>query len=141
MENQVKFHQILQKLVPLTLLCLLLAFQGFAQQAAPSLSPDAFEAAAKKKKKAVILDIRTPQEVESGYIADADFIDFLAENFEEELKSLDKKKTYYVYCRSAKRTIPATEKMKELGFKKVYMLEGGLNNWVSSGKEIVTKQE
>ncbi|GHB34286.1 hypothetical protein GCM10008106_14450 [Mongoliitalea lutea] len=117
------------------------SFQSYAQEGAKALAPDAFEAAAKKKKKAVILDIRTPNEVAEGHIQDAEFIDFLGDDFEKGLESLDKKKTYYVYCRSAKRTIPATEKMKEMGFKKVYMLEGGLNNWVSSGKEIVKKEE
>lgn len=117
------------------------SFHSYAQEGAKALAPDAFEAAAKKKKKAVILDIRTPNEVAEGHIQDAEFIDFLGDDFEKGLESLDKKKTYYVYCRSAKRTIPATEKMKEMGFKKVYMLEGGLNNWVSAGKEIVKKEE
>lgn len=117
------------------------SFQSYAQEGSKALAPDAFEAAAKKKKKAVILDIRTPNEVAEGHIQDAEFIDFLGDDFEKGLESLDKKKTYYVYCRSAKRTIPATEKMKEMGFKKVYMLEGGLNNWVSAGKEIVKKEE
>lgn len=110
---------------------------AFAQEGAPKLSPDEFELQAKKhKKKNVVLDIRTPEEVAEGFIESADFVDFLGGNFETEIQKLNKKKTYYVYCRSARRTIPATEKMKELGFKKVYMLEGGLNNWVEAGKPL-----
>ncbi|RZS96218.1 rhodanese-like domain-containing protein [Cecembia calidifontis] len=110
---------------------------AFAQEGAPKLSPDEFEVQAKKhKKKNVILDIRTPEEVAEGYIEGAKFVDFLGGNFETEIQKLDKKKTYYVYCRSARRTIPATEKMKELGFKKVYMLDGGLNNWIEKGKPL-----
>ncbi|GAB2615614.1 rhodanese-like domain-containing protein [Belliella aquatica] len=108
-----------------------------AQEDVKSLTPDKFEKAAKKSKKGVILDIRTPEEVAEGHIEGAEFADFLGGDFENEIGTLDKKKTYYVYCRSAKRTIPATEKMKEMGFKKVYMLEGGLNNWIESGKHVV----
>lgn len=110
--------------------------QAYAQEGAPKLSPEKFEMEAKKKKKNVILDVRTPEEVAEGYIEGAEFANFLGEDFEKELSKLNKKRTYYVYCRSAKRTIPATEKMKEMGFKKVYMLEGGLNNWIESGKPI-----
>jgi rhodanese-related sulfurtransferase len=31
--------------------------------------------------------------------------------------------------------------MKELGFTKIYMLEGGLNNWVESGKPVVKPEK
>jgi rhodanese-related sulfurtransferase len=82
------------------------------------------------------LDIRTPEETAEGFIEGATFIDFLGGDFEQEISKLNKKRTYYVYCRSAKRTIPATEKMLEMGFKNVYMLEGGLNNWQEKGKPI-----
>ncbi|AFL82729.1 Rhodanese-related sulfurtransferase [Belliella baltica DSM 15883] len=108
-----------------------------AQEEVKALTPDKFEKATKKSKKAVILDIRTPEEVADGHIEGAEFADFLGDDFEKEISTLDKKKTYYVYCRSAKRTIPATAKMKEMGFKKVFMLEGGLNNWIESGKSVI----
>lgn len=107
-----------------------------AQDGAPKLTPSEFEVQSKKKKKNIILDIRTPEETAEGFIDGAAFVDFLGEDFEQEISKLNKKRTYYVYCRSAKRTIPATEKMMELGFKNVYMLEGGLNNWVENGKPL-----
>lgn len=108
-----------------------------AQKEVKSLTPDKFEKGVKKSKKVVILDVRTSEEVEEGHIENATFVDFLGDDFEQEIGTLDKKKTYYVYCRSAKRTIPATAKMKEMGFKKVFMLEGGLNNWIESEKRVV----
>jgi rhodanese-related sulfurtransferase len=107
-----------------------------AQEGAQKLTPSEFEVQSKKKKKNVILDIRTPEETAEGFIEGASFIDFLGGDFEQEISKLNKKRTYYVYCRSAKRTIPATEKMMEMGFKNVYMLEGGLNNWQEKGKPI-----
>jgi rhodanese-related sulfurtransferase len=122
----------------LMILTLFFAFPlvTIAQEGAPKLNPSEFDVKAHKGRKSVILDIRTPEETAEGYIEGATFINWTGGNFEEEVSKLNKKKTYYVYCRSAKRTIPATEKMKELGFKKVYMLEGGLNNWVESGKPL-----
>jgi rhodanese-related sulfurtransferase len=110
---------------------------AFSQKEVKSLTPEKFEKAAKNSKKGIILDIRTPEEVADGHIEGAEFADFLNDDFEKKIGTLDKDKAYYIYCRSANRTIPATEKMIALGFKKVYMLEGGLNNWIKSGKHVV----
>lgn len=133
----------IRNIFPFLLTVVLLGFSvpAFSQEGAAKLTPDQFELQAKKSKKAVILDIRTPEETVGGYIEGATFANWLGEDFESEISKLDKKKTYYVYCRSAKRTIPATEKMKELGFKKVYVLDGGLNNWVEKGKPLAHPQE
>lgn len=134
---------LLKSVWTLMVLTLFFAFPivSFAQEGAAKLSPAEFDIKAHKGKKAVILDIRTPEEIAEGHIEGATFINWTGGNFEEEVSKLNKKKTYYVYCRSAKRTIPATEKMKELGFTKIYMLEGGLNNWVESGKPVVKPEK
>ncbi|MCL6261024.1 rhodanese-like domain-containing protein [Aquiflexum sp. TKW24L] len=132
----------IKSVLTLMIVTIFIAFpkESIAQEGAAKLSPEEFDIKGHKGKKAVILDIRTPEETAEGYIEGATFVNWTGGNFEEEVSKLNKKKTYYVYCRSAKRTIPATEKMKELGFTKIYMLEGGLNNWVESGKP-VTKPE
>lgn len=113
----------------------------YAQDGAPKLTPKEFNEMGHKGKKNVILDIRTPEEIADGFIEDAIFVNWTGESFEEEIAKLNKKKTYYVYCRSARRTVPATEKMKELGFKKVYMLEGGINNWIEAGMPVVKPEK
>ena len=46
-----------------------------------------------------------------------------------------KKKSYYVYCRSGKRSYAACEIMKDLGFKNVYNLESGYMGWFENGYE------
>ncbi|ERM83357.1 hypothetical protein P872_16060 [Rhodonellum psychrophilum GCM71 = DSM 17998] len=109
----------------------------FAQKETTVLSPDKFEAKSNKGKKAVILDIRTPEEIAQGHIEGTDSADFLADDFEEKLSGMDKNKKYYVYCRSGKRTVSAAEKMQEMGFRKIFVLEGGLNNWIEQGNPIV----
>jgi len=53
--------------------------------------------------------------------------DYKADNFEVELKKLDRDKVYFVYCRSGRRSSNALKKMQELGFTKAYNVLGGYN--------------
>lgn len=84
----------------------------------------------------VILDIRTPEEFNSGRIAGSVNIDFYEANFADELDKLDKNKTYFVYCNSGNRSGTAMGTMKDLGFTDVYDLDGGIQAWYSSGFSI-----
>lgn len=76
-----------------------------------------------------LIDVRTPKEYDEGHINDAILIDFLADNFKEEIQTLDKNKPVYLYCRSGGRSGKASKLMEELGFTKIRDLEGGYNNW------------
>jgi rhodanese-related sulfurtransferase len=79
---------------------------------------------------AVILDVRSPQEVEEGYIPGAVNIDiYLGQGFLEELQKLDKSKNYYVYCRSGNRSGQACAIMNSIGIPNAYNLEGGMLQW------------
>lgn len=78
----------------------------------------------------IILDVRTEDEINEGYIANMKAIDFLeGQTFLEEIEKLDKSKNYYIYCRSGNRSGQACDIMEQLGFKNVYNLEGGFMNW------------
>jgi len=111
---------------------------SFAQEldSAKVLSVKKFEKKAKNSKKNQVIDIRTPDETKEGHIEDALFIDFLAEDFLEEIGDLDKNKTYLIYCRSGKRTQRAGVEMKKAGFKKVFLMEGGFTAWEKEGKPV-----
>ncbi|ADC65474.1 Rhodanese domain protein [Ferroglobus placidus DSM 10642] len=85
----------------------------------------------------VILDIRTPEEFKSEHIDGAINIDFYSPNFKEELKKLDKNKTYLIYCRTGHRTSLAMPLFKELGFKEVYNMLGGITAWKNRGYPVV----
>lgn len=81
-------------------------------------------------KEVTIIDVRTPGEVQNGYIKGADlFIDFYAPDFTERLSKLDKNKIYYVYCQSGVRSAKASTIMTNNGFKNVYNLLGGFGSW------------
>ncbi len=78
----------------------------------------------------IIIDVRTPGEVASGYIPGTKyFIDINGSSFETQIEALDTNKTYLVYCRSGARSGRAADFMVSNGFKKVYNLQGGIMNW------------
>lgn len=94
------------------------------------LSQEEWEEQLENDTDAFVLDVRTPEEMEEGYIPNAFNIDFyLGEEFLAELEKLDKNKSYYVYCRSGNRSGQACTIMNSLGFEKAYNLEGGFMNW------------
>ncbi len=79
---------------------------------------------------AVILDVRTDEEVEEGYIPEAKHIDiYKGQGFVDEVEKLDKSKNYYIYCRSGKRSSQACTLLDQMGFNNTYNLEGGFMNW------------
>ena len=81
----------------------------------------------------VILDVRTPEEFKSGYIEGAINIDYYGPGFSVEIGKLDRTKTYLVYCRTGNRTEGTFALMKELQFKEVYPVEGGITAWRAAG--------
>ena len=85
----------------------------------------------------VIIDIRTAEEYASGYIENAINLDYYAATFTEELDKLDKDKTYLIYCRSGRRAGSALEIIRELGFRRVYNILGGITQWEAEGLPIV----
>lgn len=94
------------------------------------LSQDTWEEQLEKDDNALILDVRTPEEVEEGYIPKSQNIDIhLGQGFLDELEKLDKSKNYYVYCRSGGRSGQACAIMNSVGFENAYNLEGGFMNW------------
>lgn len=94
------------------------------------LSQEEWSEQLKQDENAFILDVRTPEEVEDGYIPEATNIDiYLGQGFLDELEKLDKSKNYYVYCRSGNRSGQACALMNNAGFENAYNLEGGFMNW------------
>lgn len=97
------------------------------------LSPKDFIEKAKADTTGIILDVRTPEEYKEEHLAGARQLDFLnTAVFDAGIKQLDNTHTYYVYCRSGKRSHNACLKMKKQGFK-VFDMEGGILNWKRLG--------
>jgi rhodanese-related sulfurtransferase len=91
-------------------------------------------------KKGEIIDLRTTKEIESkGKIKGSAQLDYLAKDSEEQIKKLDKNKTYLIYCAGGGRSSEAAELMQKLGFKEVVNLEKGFDDWKKKGFEIEQK--
>lgn len=79
---------------------------------------------------AVILDVRTEDEWNDGYIPNAINIDiYKGQGFIYEVDQLDKSKNYYVYCKAGARSDQACQVMSQLGFENTFNLLGGFMNW------------
>ena len=83
-----------------------------------------------KEKSAIIIDVRTPEEVKEGFIDGTTlFLDYNGANFVNEIAKLDKTKTYIVYCKSGGRSAAASDFMANEGFENINNLDGGIVNW------------
>ena len=84
-----------------------------------------------------LVDVRTPEEFSEGHLENAINIDVTADDFDAKVASLDKEKPVMVYCKSGGRSARASARLKELGFKTITDLEGGITNWKSENKPVV----
>ncbi len=76
-----------------------------------------------------LVDVRTPDEINAGFIEKAIFANYFDEDFvTKATKQLDKNKPVYLYCRSGNRSGKSAKLLKEKGFV-VYNVLGGFNKW------------
>lgn len=112
-----------------------------SQPVSELLTVDEFEKKMKSTKDAILLDLRTDNEVANGMIAGAKQMDFNSGEFSRNLPKLDKSKKYMVYCAGGGRSGKAAKLMLDAGFAEVYDLKGGMGAWVSAGKGVEAKKE
>lgn len=113
------------KLIFTFLVCLYSAHSSAQQQ----LTAQEFNSHLQKDSLIQLIDVRTPKEVQGGYIAQAQNLDWTQKaSFEENIQGLSKDQPVYVYCLSGGRSSQAAKKLHNLGFE-VYELQGGIVNW------------
>ena len=93
-----------------------------------NIGPEAFRDRLASDPSGVLLDVRTEAEFRSERIPNAINIDVTDNGFAEAIDSLDKDKTYYVYCRSGGRSNHACMFMTTQGLKTINLL-GGISSW------------
>ncbi len=91
----------------------------------------------KNNKEFVLLDVRTKAEYLESHIKGCINHDYYSDDIKEFLKTLDRDKTYLVYCRTQNRSKKATKIMKDLGFKYLYYMNGGMTKWLKEGRPAV----
>ena len=86
---------------------------------------------------AILLDVRTKDEFNSGHIENSLNIDYFSDEFSINVDKLDKNIPIILYCRSGRRSGLSANKIKKLGFKEIYNLEGGVLEWIEQGNVII----
>ncbi len=102
-------------------------------RAAPSVRPD--EARERIEAGAVVVDVRTPEEFETGHVAGALNLDLQGVEFLDELDDLDRDDSFVVYCRTGSRATTATDHMADLGFDDV-VNAGGFDELDAAGVQV-----
>jgi phage shock protein E len=109
----------------------LASFQVCQAQQDSNLSVAEFRSAMDTIKDVTVIDLRTQSEVKGGIIPNATIIDYFDKKFEARLDQLDKNKSYLLYCASGARSAETLNLMKAKGFKTVYHMDGGFQQWKS----------
>ncbi len=128
------------------LILFLLAAVGFAvactsKDNIKTIAPAEFAQAIATDSNAVVLDVRTPEEFAEGHLQGAVLLDYKqAESFAAGIAALDKGKTYYIHCRSGRRSHEAAVMMQNKGLKVVDM-RGGIIAWEKERLPIITSEK
>jgi rhodanese-related sulfurtransferase len=130
-----------RKLITLTvLLALLLASCGgtATQQIATITPQQAYETIQTHQEDAnfEVIDVRTQDEYQAGKIEGAVDIDFYSADFQQQLGRLDRDKQYLIYCHTGNRSGQTLTIMKNLGFRHVEDISGGIAAWAQAGLPI-----
>lgn len=94
------------------------------------LSQAAWREQLEKDTEAIIIDVRTDEEVAEGIIPKAEHIDiFQSQTFIGKVQAMDTSKNYYVYCKSGGRSAQACAIMNQMGIENAFNLVGGFTDW------------
>ncbi len=109
--------------------------QGKSTHSATDITPQEAFALMQSNPDVVIIDVRTPEDFAREHIEGAINIDYHSEPFADELKKLDKSKTYIAYCSCPGRGISGStvDMMAALNFKEAYNIFDGLDSWKAEG--------
>ena len=81
----------------------------------------------------LVLDVRTPEEFAQGHLANATLKNFYDADFKAQLEQINRWQPTILYCRSGNRSAKTLTIMRELGFRNVYEVKGGIQAWQAAG--------
>ena len=107
-----------------------------AKAAVKTVPADAVKAAIDAKEKAVILDVREPNEFAAGHLPGAINVPRGLLEFTVFKKISDLNATVYVYCKTAGRSALATKTLKDMGYKNAVLGDFQYADWVKAGHPV-----
>lgn len=102
------------------------------------ISTDEAHGALRAGGQTLFVDIREPEQVALGYIKGCIFV--RGDELEMQIRHLvpDKNTPVVLYCRSGVRSLLTAMTLKEMGYRNVRNLAGGIEAWKAAGYEVVT---
>ncbi len=127
----------MKKLIFITVIALLFAFQACKDTNENAIltgeieliSPQQVYDAVHSDDSIQLVDVRTQKEFKVSHLKGSQNICVTDRDFDEKVKTLDKNRPVYVYCKKGVRSANAAKKLRKMGFTKVYDMEGGILLW------------
>ena len=94
------------------------------------------KAAIDKKEKAVILDVRDPDEYAAGHLPGAINVSRGTLEWGIWSKVSDQSTKIYVYCSAVRRSPLATKTLNDLGYKNAVLMDAKFEDWINAGYPI-----
>lgn len=104
-----------------------LIFQGFLKKSTGPVGTPADVTALINRKNAQVIDLRKPDEYKKGHIATAQNIPL--DQIQNYLGQIDKNRPVVLVDKTGSLSRTAARLLRGVGFKEVYVLEGGLVEW------------
>jgi rhodanese-related sulfurtransferase len=108
-----------------------------AKASIKTISAEEVKAAIDKKEKAVILDVRDPNEYAAGHLPGAINVSRGTLEFNVWGKVPDQSAKVYVYCKTAGRSALATKTLNDLGYKNAVLMDAQFADWIKKGYPVV----
>lgn len=100
-----------------------------------NISTDQAEKMISSNKELIVVDVREDSEYSSvqGHVPGAINYPWSSGYMKENFQKLDKGKEILVVCRSGSRSKAAASFLSDKGYRKVYNMPGGTNQWIKDG--------
>ncbi len=95
------------------------------------VSVEEFKAIVDSKTKSHLIDVREFSEYEAVRIPDSTLISLSV--FDQKMNLIDKDFPNYFLCGIGKRALKAAEYLSSLGYKHLYVIDGGIKAWIEAG--------
>ena len=84
-----------------------------------------------KNSTCALVDVREIPEYESVRISGSTLIPL--SSFDQNVNKVDKNSSNYFLCGVGKRALKAAEYLESLGYKNLYVIDGGIKAWIEAG--------
>ena len=83
-----------------------------------------------------LLDVRTLEEFQSGFILGATNIDFFSADFIDQIIEFDSNLNLILYCRTDNRSSKSAKILADNNYKNIYVIKGGIEQWIGQGNPV-----